>query len=87
MNQSRAVNNFDPLADPPAPVAQLLHPFVRQAGLQERILHAPQTGDLDPQHLGRRFHQNYRREPWRGYASGPPTISNGTDFSSSPTSA
>jgi len=24
-------------------------------------------GGLDPETLGRRFHDNYRREPWRGY--------------------
>jgi len=29
---------------------------------------------LDPQHLGRTFHRHFNREPWRGYASGPPTI-------------
>lgn len=33
-----------------------------------------EVGDLDPQHLGRRFHRNFLREPWRGYGSGPPTI-------------
>jgi poly(ADP-ribose) glycohydrolase ARH3 len=29
---------------------------------------------LDPEHLGEMFHKNFQREPWRGYASGPPTI-------------
>jgi poly(ADP-ribose) glycohydrolase ARH3 len=29
---------------------------------------------LDPQHLGRTFHRHFNQEPWRGYASGPPTI-------------
>jgi poly(ADP-ribose) glycohydrolase ARH3 len=29
---------------------------------------------LDPQHLGRTWHRNFNREPWRGYAAGPPTI-------------
>jgi poly(ADP-ribose) glycohydrolase ARH3 len=31
-------------------------------------------GFLDQDHLGRTFHQNFLKEPWRGYASGPPTI-------------
>jgi poly(ADP-ribose) glycohydrolase ARH3 len=30
--------------------------------------------DLDPHHLGRIFHRHFNREPWRGYASGPPII-------------
>jgi poly(ADP-ribose) glycohydrolase ARH3 len=29
---------------------------------------------LDPQHLGDTFRDNYRVEPWRGYASGPPAL-------------
>lgn len=29
---------------------------------------------LDQTHLGETFRTNYRREPWRGYASGPPTV-------------
>lgn len=29
---------------------------------------------LDQEHLGDTFRANYRREPWRGYASGPPTV-------------
>jgi poly(ADP-ribose) glycohydrolase ARH3 len=29
---------------------------------------------IDQQHLGDTFCQNYYREPWRGYASGPPTL-------------
>jgi poly(ADP-ribose) glycohydrolase ARH3 len=33
-----------------------------------------EKGDLDPSHLGRTFHRHFYREPWRGYASGPPTI-------------
>jgi len=40
-------------------------------GLAESIV---QTGRLDAQHLGDTFRANFRREPWRGYASGPPTI-------------
>jgi poly(ADP-ribose) glycohydrolase ARH3 len=40
-------------------------------GLAESIT---QVGRLDPQHLGDTFRTNYQREPWRGYAVGPPTI-------------
>ncbi len=40
-------------------------------GLAESILYA---GHLDPQQLGDTFRANYLREPWRGYAIGPPTI-------------
>jgi poly(ADP-ribose) glycohydrolase ARH3 len=40
-------------------------------GLAESIT---QAGYLDPQHLGDTFRANFRRESWRGYASGPPTI-------------
>jgi poly(ADP-ribose) glycohydrolase ARH3 len=29
---------------------------------------------LDPEHLGETFRRNFYQEPWRGYASGPPTI-------------
>jgi poly(ADP-ribose) glycohydrolase ARH3 len=40
-------------------------------GLAESIT---QIGRLDEQHLGDTFRANFHREPWRGYASGPPTI-------------
>jgi len=40
-------------------------------GLAESIL---QKKGIDPQHLGDIFFRNFCREPWRGYASGPPTI-------------
>mgnify|MGYP001062550245 CR=1 FL=1 len=40
-------------------------------GLAESIL---QKRGIDPQHLGDTFNRNFHREPWRGYASGPPTI-------------
>jgi len=40
-------------------------------GLTESIL---QKNGIDQQHLGEIFSRNFRREPWRGYASGPPTI-------------
>jgi poly(ADP-ribose) glycohydrolase ARH3 len=32
------------------------------------------TGCLDEQDLGETFRANFKREPWRGYASGPPTV-------------
>jgi poly(ADP-ribose) glycohydrolase ARH3 len=40
-------------------------------GLAESIV---TKGDLDQQDLGDTFRRNFLREPWRGYASGPPTI-------------
>ncbi len=40
-------------------------------GLAESIL---KKGDLDEQDVGETFRRNYQKEPWRGYASGPPTI-------------
>jgi poly(ADP-ribose) glycohydrolase ARH3 len=40
-------------------------------GLAESIT---ALGGLDGEHLGATFKANYRREPWRGYASGPPTV-------------
>jgi len=40
-------------------------------GLAESII---KKGCLDQQDLGETFRYNYEREPWRGYASGPPTI-------------
>jgi poly(ADP-ribose) glycohydrolase ARH3 len=40
-------------------------------GLAEAIT---QLGRLDEQHLGDTFRANYKREPWRGYAMGPPTV-------------
>jgi poly(ADP-ribose) glycohydrolase ARH3 len=33
-----------------------------------------ELGRLDPQHLGDTFRSNYQREPWRGYAQGPPAL-------------
>lgn len=38
-------------------------------GLAESIL---KKGCLDQQDLGEIFRKNFKREPWRGYASGPP---------------
>jgi poly(ADP-ribose) glycohydrolase ARH3 len=40
-------------------------------GLAESLA---ERGILDQEHLGRTFHKNFLKEPWRGYASGPPTI-------------
>lgn len=40
-------------------------------GLAESIT---QVGGLDERHLGDTFRANFQREPWRGYASGPPTV-------------
>jgi len=40
-------------------------------GLAESLV---EVGGLDPQHLGNVFRANYGDEPWRGYASGPPTV-------------
>ena len=40
-------------------------------GLAQSIMEA---GSIDQQKLGEVFRLNFQREPWRGYASGPPTI-------------
>ena len=40
-------------------------------GLAESIL---KEGRIDQRRLGETFRSNFLREPWRGYASGPPTI-------------
>lgn len=40
-------------------------------GLAESIC---ERGGIDPQHLGDTFRRHYGEEPWRGYASGPPTV-------------
>jgi poly(ADP-ribose) glycohydrolase ARH3 len=40
-------------------------------GLAESIA---EKRTIDPQHLGDTFLRNFLKEPWRGYASGPPTI-------------
>jgi poly(ADP-ribose) glycohydrolase ARH3 len=40
-------------------------------GISESIL---QKRGINQQHLGDTFSRNFFREPWRGYASGPPTI-------------
>jgi poly(ADP-ribose) glycohydrolase ARH3 len=40
-------------------------------GLAESLA---ERGGLDAPHLGQTFHRHFNREPWRGYATGPPTI-------------
>lgn len=40
-------------------------------GIAESLV---ERGCLDPEHIGKTFRQNFERESWRGYASGPPTI-------------
>lgn len=40
-------------------------------GLAESII---EQGRIDVQHLGDTFKANFDREPWRGYAAGPPMI-------------
>jgi len=40
-------------------------------GLAESLIN---KGGLDQTDIGKRFHQNYLEEPWRGYAPGPPTL-------------
>ncbi len=40
-------------------------------GLAESMM---KVGGIDQRELGKTFSQNFQREPWRGYASGPPTI-------------
>lgn len=66
------------------PQERLLHSALEQAsllrytddtamaiGLAESIV---EKKSIHEQHLGQRFQENFEREPWRGYASGPPTI-------------
>jgi len=40
-------------------------------GLAESLI---REGGLDQEKLGRQFMRNFQKEPWRGYASGPPSI-------------
>ena len=40
-------------------------------GLAESLI---ACGAVEPQALGRAFHENFRREPWRGYGPGPPSL-------------
>lgn len=41
-------------------------------GLAEALIDG--RGNIDQQRLGEIFRRNYEREPWRGYAAGPPTV-------------
>ncbi|MBW2065628.1 MAG: ADP-ribosylglycohydrolase family protein [Deltaproteobacteria bacterium] len=41
-------------------------------GLAEALIRA--EGIIDEERLGESFRMHYEREPWRGYASGPPTL-------------
>jgi poly(ADP-ribose) glycohydrolase ARH3 len=54
-----------------APVLRYTDDTAMAIGLAESLA---ERGGLDPSHLGRTFHRHFNREPWRGYASGPPTI-------------
>ena len=54
-----------------APVLRYTDDTAMAIGLAESLA---ERGGLDPPHLGRTFHRHFNREPWRGYASGPPTI-------------
>ena len=54
-----------------APVLRYTDDTAMAMGLAESLA---ERGDLDLLHLGRTFHRYFDREPWRGYASGPPTI-------------
>ncbi len=40
-------------------------------GLAESLL---EKGDIDQEHIGETFRRNFLREPWRGYAPGPPKV-------------
>ncbi|MFP4170953.1 MAG: ADP-ribosylglycohydrolase family protein [Methanomassiliicoccales archaeon] len=40
-------------------------------GIAESLV---ERGGMDEEHMMRRFMENYREEPWRGYGPGPPTI-------------
>ena len=52
-----------------APVLRYTDDTAMAIGLAESLA---EKGGLDPQHLGQTFHRHFTREPWRGYASGPP---------------
>jgi poly(ADP-ribose) glycohydrolase ARH3 len=54
-----------------APLLRYTDDTAMALGLAESLA---QRRDLDPHHLGRTFHRHFNREPWRGYAAGPPTI-------------
>jgi poly(ADP-ribose) glycohydrolase ARH3 len=50
-------------------------------GIAESIC---EKGTLDQRHLGDTFKSNYQREPWRGYASGPPMVFEMVDRAGTP---
>lgn len=54
-----------------APLLRYTDDTAMALGLAESLA---EMRDLDPRHLGQTFHRHFTREPWRGYASGPPTI-------------
>jgi poly(ADP-ribose) glycohydrolase ARH3 len=54
-----------------APLLRYTDDTAMALGLAESLA---EMRDLDPSHLGQTFHRHFTREPWRGYASGPPTI-------------
>ena len=61
--------------------------LLAEVGRRERLVYTDDTamaiglaesiagvGGLDERHLGDTFKANFSREPWRGYAAGPPTV-------------
>ncbi len=54
-----------------APMLRYTDDTAMAIGLAESLA---ERGDLDPHYLGRTFHRHFNREPWRGYAAGPPAI-------------
>lgn len=54
-----------------APLLRYTDDTAMALGLAESLA---EVGGLDGQRLGRTFHRHFNREPWRGYAAGPPTI-------------
>jgi poly(ADP-ribose) glycohydrolase ARH3 len=54
-----------------APLLRYTDDTAMAIGLAESLV---ERQDLDSHHLGRTFHRHFNREPWRGYASGPPII-------------
>jgi poly(ADP-ribose) glycohydrolase ARH3 len=54
-----------------APLLRYTDDTAMALGLAESLA---EMRDLDSHHLGQTFHRHFSQEPWRGYASGPPTI-------------
>lgn len=64
------IARLDPASDPSACLV-----YTDDTAMALGLAHSlVQMGRVDEQHLGDTFRDNYRREPWRGYASGPPTL-------------